>query len=149
MAKRTLTDVFILFFLSSDAASFLQWLLSVHCLLNLQRSHFWVASEMLECWVAGVGVFWGLLRCSPLPPSLPLGYGECHGRVTIPVVVKLLEKVFVYLRYHSSFYWHDCSTLPFLARTGTGPNTHAEFELAPLLVRALLYFDAFSLGGLF
>ncbi|XP_009575863.1 PREDICTED: C2 domain-containing protein 2-like, partial [Fulmarus glacialis] len=49
--------------------------------------------------------------------STTAGYGECHGRVTIPVVVKLLEKVFVYLRYHSSFYWHDCSTPPFLART--------------------------------
>ncbi|KAM6044635.1 phospholipid transfer protein C2CD2L isoform 1-T3 [Theristicus caerulescens] len=77
------------------------------------------------------------------------GHGECHGRVTIPVVVKLLEKVFVYLRYRISSYRHDCSTLPFLARTGTGPNTHAESELAPLLVRALLYLDAFSLGGLF
>lgn len=104
---------------------------------------------MLERWVSGICVFWDLLPCSPFLPSLPLGHGECHDRVTIPVVVKLLEKVFVYLQYRSSFYRHDGSTPPFLARTGTGPNTHAEFELAPLLVRALLYFDAFSLGGLF
>jgi len=83
------------------------------------------------------------------PPSFPLGHGEYRGRVTVPVPVKLLEKVFAYVQYLGSFYRHDCSTPPFLARTGTGPNTHADFELAPLLARALLYFDALSLGGLF
>ncbi|XP_054251496.1 phospholipid transfer protein C2CD2L [Indicator indicator] len=57
--------------------------------------------------------------------STTAGHDECHGRVTIPVVVKLLEKVFVCLRYCSSFYRHDCSIPPCLYRYWT---KYIEFE---------------------
>lgn len=89
------------------------------------------------------GVFGGVLHPTPPPAD-----SECQGSVTIPVVVKLVEKSLCPCD-HCSSYRHDCCTPPFLAHTGTGPNTHAELELAPLLVRAFLYSDAFSLGGLF